>query len=66
MDEMMAEKRERKDWTKIETETVKQYLRGFVMGAIAVIVIQVLGKWIFKIGREYEIKRKGKKEKEKK
>jgi hypothetical protein len=39
---------------------------GFIMGAIAVIVVQIVGKWMFRIGREYEIKRKEKKEKDKK
>jgi hypothetical protein len=39
---------------------------GFILGGIAVIVVQIVGKWMFRIGREYEIKRKEKKEKDKK
>jgi hypothetical protein len=39
---------------------------GFILGGLAVIVVQIVGKWMFKIGREYEIKRKEKKEKDKK
>jgi hypothetical protein len=39
---------------------------GFVFGALAVIIIQIVGKWLFNLGREYEIKRREKKEKDKK
>jgi hypothetical protein len=39
---------------------------GFVFGVIAVIIAQIFGKALFNFGRKYELKRKEKKEKDKK
>lgn len=41
-------------------------ISGFILGVIAVIIAQIFGKALFEFGREYEIKRKTKKDSDKK